>query len=189
MLILLASTVFFLFKKNQKLSKDGKSPEPEVIEEGPNLSVKQSIWQFASGLMVLLISANYLVDAAEELASLWGISELIIGLTVIAIGTSLPELATTIGGVLKKQNDLVIGTLVGSNILNLLSVLPMASMVTPADIPHVALWRDYAVMGVMTLLLALFAYGFSPKPMIDRFEGFMLLMAYIAYSCLLVFQV
>lgn len=149
---------------------------------------KKAIWHFSSGLIILLISTELLVVGASNLAGLLGVSELVIGLTIVAVGTSLPELATTLSSALKGQTGLAIGNIIGSNILNLVVVLSIAGLISPTEIAPVAINRDFVVVMAFTLLLALFAYGFSAKPIIARFEGFVLFLAWIAYNVLIYVQ-
>lgn len=186
---LLAGLAFVLWRiahQQKHAAEPIQSDPPAEISE---LSQRKTIWHFLSGLTVLLLSAQMLVWAATHLATHLGISELVIGLTVVAIGTSLPELATTLGSALKKQPELAIGNIVGSNILNLVAVLALPALIAPTDIPPSALWRDFLVMTALTFLLALFAYGFSPRPAITRFEGLALVVVWSAYNVLLYHQV
>ena len=114
--------------------------------------------------------------------------DIIIGLTIVAIGTSLPELAATVGSALKGHTDIAIGNVVGSNILNILAVLAVPSLVDPILIENVWLWRDGGMMLALTLLLAVFAYAVGSQPVITRFEGTVMLCAWVGYNLLLVSQ-
>ena len=113
---------------------------------------------------------------------------LIIGLTVIAIGTSLPELAATLAAAIKGHPDIAIGNVVGSNILNIVAVLAVPALITPVGLEIHVLWRDYGMMAALTLLLVLFAYGFGSRPIITRFEGCVMALAWIGYNVLLYTQ-
>ena len=115
-------------------------------------------------------------------------SELVIGLTVVAVGTSLPELAATLSAALKGHADIAIGNIVGSNILNILAVMAVPALVNPIGIEAHVLWRDYGMMAALTLLLVLFAYGLGSKPRITRFEGCVMALAWIGYMTLLYHQ-
>ena len=139
-------------------------------------------------MVVLLVSAQVLVYAATEIATMLGVSDMIIGLTIVAVGTSLPELAATIGSAVKGHPDIAIGNVVGSNILNILAVLAVPALVAPTAIDFVAFWRDGGMMLALTLMLALFAYGINSRAVITRFEGAVMLMAWIGYNLLLVQQ-
>jgi len=117
-----------------------------------------------------------------------GVSNLIIGLTVIAVGSSLPELAATVGAAIKGHTEIAIGNVVGSNMLDTLAVLAVPGLLTTAQMWPVALWRDCGMMAALTLLLALFAYGINSRAVITRFEGAVMLLAWIGYNMLLVQQ-
>jgi cation:H+ antiporter len=135
---------------------------------------------------VLLISAQVLVHSASSIAKILGVSDMIIGLTIVAIGTSLPELAATIGSAIKGHPDIAIGNVVGSNILNILAVLAVPALISGTGVPPAAFWRDGGMMLALTLMLALFAYGINSRPVITRFEGLVMLAAWIGYNLLLV---
>ena len=133
------------------------------IAELATLSKRRGLLFTLIGLGLLLVSAELLVYAAINVAVLLGISELIIGLTVVAIGTSLPELAATIGAAIKKQEDIAVGNIIGSNILNITAVLCIPALLGGASIEPSQLIRDGGTMLALTILLALFAYGFGKK--------------------------
>ena len=160
-------------------------PDLEEISSLEALSRTQALFWLITGLVVLVLAAELLVWASVTIALELGISELIIGLTVIAIGTSLPELAATVGAVLKGHTDIAIGNVVGSNILNILAVMAIGPIVNPVTIGAAVLWRDFGTMLALTLLLLLFAYGRDRRPVITRFEGGVLLLAWIGYNVLL----
>ncbi len=163
-------------------------PELEEIAALEQLTHTQAIIWLLTGLVVLLLAAQLLVWAATEMAMLLGVSELIIGLTVIAVGTSLPELAATVGSVIKGHTDIAIGNVVGSNILNILAVMALPPIIAPVTLDVAIMWRDFGMMLAMTLLLLLFAYGLNRRPVITRFEGAVLLLAWIGYNSLLFVQ-
>jgi cation:H+ antiporter len=153
------------------------------------MTPRQAWFWVILGLFVLLLSAELLVWAATTIADRLGVSEMIIGLTVVAIGTSLPELAATVGSAVKGHTDIAIGNIVGSNILNILAVLSVPGLIGGTEIEAVALWRDCGMMLALTLLLALFAYAINSVPAITRFEGTVMLFAWVGYNILLVQQV
>ncbi|MDH1442282.1 calcium/sodium antiporter [Pseudomonas sp. GD03721] len=138
-----------------------------------------------AGLVLLVAGSNFLVEGAVTLARALGISELVIGLTVVAIGTSLPELATSILAAIKGERDIAVGNIVGSNIFNLLCVLGLASLVSPAAIsvsPN-ALAFDFPVMiAVAVACLPIFFAGYR----INRWEGLLFLAYYVAYTLYLI---
>ena len=138
-----------------------------------------------AGLVLLVTGSNFLVEGAVTLARALGISELVIGLTVVAVGTSLPELATSILAAIKGERDIAVGNIVGSNIFNLLCVLGLASLVSPAAIsvsPN-ALAFDFPVMiAVAVACLPIFFAGYR----INRWEGLLFLAYYVAYTLYLI---
>lgn len=167
---------------------DEALPAIEDLDDIPELPKGQALSWLLSGLVVLLVSAEVLVWAASSIAQALGVSEMIIGLTIVAVGTSLPELAATVGSALKGHTDIAIGNVVGSNILNILAVMALPGMIHPVDMGAAVLWRDFGMMLVLTLLLMLFAYGISARPVITRIEGVILLSAWIGYNVLLYSQ-
>lgn len=193
LLLMLGVLMWRLIREHKRnpVSADAEAdlaPELEEIAALEQLTRKQAISWLLSGLLVLLLSAQLLVWAATEVATVLGVSELIIGLTVIAIGTSLPELAATVGSVIKGHTDIAIGNVVGSNILNILAVMALPPIIAPVTLEVAIMWRDLGMMTAMTLLLLLFAYGLNRRPVITRFEGAVLLMAWIGYNSLLFAQ-
>jgi len=138
-----------------------------------------------AGLVLLIAGSHFLVEGAVSLAKALGLSELVIGLTVIAVGTSLPELATSIMAAIRGERDIAVGNIVGSNIFNLLAVLGLASLVSPAAISVAtnALAFDFPVMIAVALAcLPIFFTGYS----ISRWEGLLFLAYYVAYTAYLV---
>ena len=156
------------------------------IEELATLSKQKGLLFTFLGLALLLVSAELLVYAAINVAVLLGISELIIGLTVVAIGTSLPELAATIGAAIKKQADIAVGNIIGSNILNITAVLCIPALLGGVSIEPAQLLRDGGTMLGLTILLALFAYGSGKKSEVTRLEGSILLVGWVIYTAYLI---
>lgn len=141
------------------------------------------------GIILLPLSATYLVDSSVFIAKSFGISDLVIGLTVIAIGTSLPELAASIMSIIKKEDDLAMGNIIGSNIFNILAVLSLAGLISPGDIDPEASYRDAPYMLGITVLLFLLCFtkrlgNFK----ITRSKGILLLVSFVAYQLLLFSQ-
>lgn len=190
-LLLLLGVLMWRLVREHRNSSDVEelAPELEEITALEQLTRTQAIVWLLTGLVVLLLAAQLLVWAATEIAVLLGVSELIIGLTVIAVGTSLPELAATVGSVIKGHTDIAIGNVVGSNILNILAVMALPAIIAPVTLDVAILWRDFGMMLAMTLLLLLFAYGLNRRPVITRFEGMVLLLAWIGYNSLLYTQI
>lgn len=140
------------------------------------------LWLLA-GLLLLVASSRLLVWGAVHIAQFLGVSDLVIGLTVVAVGTSLPELASSLSAVRKNEHDLALGNVLGSNLFNTLAVVGIAGAIHPIVAAPVVLYRDWAVMAALTLALFLFGYGFrSPgSGRINRWEGGALLLAYLVY--------
>lgn len=154
------------------------------------MPLKQALGTFVIGLVVLLASAKLLVWGAVEIATAFGISDLIIGLTIIAIGTSLPELAASIASAKKGEPDIAIGNVIGSNMFNILGVMAIPGLIAPSAIPADALSRDYPIMVALTVGLFIMAWHFKPeKRRLGRVEGGLLLSAFVAYQFLLFFSV
>lgn len=187
-LLTMLGVLMYRLYRGHKQGKADELPELEDLDDIPDLPLKKALFWLISGLLVLLLSAEMLVWGATTIAAALGVSELIIGLTIIAIGTSLPELAATVGSALKGHTDIAIGNIVGSNILNILAVMAIPGLIHPVAMGGAVLWRDFGMMLVLTLLLMLFAYGISARPMITRFEGVILLSAWIGYTVLLYSQ-
>ncbi len=177
-----------LMKNQQTAGVEVSESIHEELDELQQMPMGQAIFWLITGLLVLLVSAEVLVWSATEIAEALGVSELIIGLTIVAVGTSLPELAATVGSAIKGHSDIAIGNVVGSNILNILAVLAIPGLIGGADIDIVALWRDCGMMLALTLLLALFAYAIGSRPVITRFEGAVMLAAWCGYNLLLMNQ-
>jgi len=137
-----------------------------------------SIGALALGLIGLPLSAHLTVDAAAAVASAWGVSDAVIGLTVVAIGTSLPELATTVIAAFRQHGALALGNVLGSNLFNMLAIVGITAMVTPISIPPEILRLDIWVMLAATLLLVPFVVWQLP---IGRIAGAMFLSAYVLY--------
>ena len=176
------------------IKKEAKNHDPlidERIEELPEKlsSNKAYFWTF-TGLVFLLISSKLLVWGASNIASLYGVSDLVIGLTIVAIGTSLPELAATISSARKGETDLAVGNIVGSNLFNTLGVLAIPSLIQPLPLPKEALSRDMPIMLGLTVLLLLFSFGCfkGSRYKITKPKGVVLLFAFIAYEGLLYYQ-
>lgn len=151
-----------------------------------NLPTLNAVFWVIAGLVLLPLSSHFLVDSAVIIAQHFGISELVIGLTIIAIGTSLPELAASVAGVLKGEDDMAIGNVIGSNIFNILAVLSVGALINPSEIDPSAASRDIFVMIGATVLLLIMAMSFAQRTRrINRVEGFILLSAFVGYQFLL----
>lgn len=139
-----------------------------------------AIWTLV-GLIFLVLSSRILVWGAVEIAQDLGISDLVIGLTIIAVGTSLPELAASVMSALKKEHDMAIGNIIGSNMFNLLAVMALPGLIHPSELAPEVLHRDYPVVLALTIALFIMAYGFRGPGRVNRIEGGLLLAAFAAY--------
>ena len=187
---LLAGLAYILWQllRSEREADPTESALASELEELPEMKQSSALFWLFAGLAALLGSAQLLVYAATQIALDLGISSMIIGLTIVAIGTSLPELAATVGAAMKGQPDIAIGNIVGSNILNILAVLAVPALITTTALDFSALWRDSGMMLALTLMLALFAYGMNSRAVITRFEGLVMLLAWIGYNLLLIQQ-
>ena len=133
------------------------------------------------GLLTLLLGADLLVDGAVGIARILGVSQVVIGITIVAIGTSLPELAVSLASALKGEYGLAIGNIVGSNIFNLLAVIGVAATISPASLPPSVLSLHIFVMVAFTLVLFAMTYDYDGKAELSRLEGLALSAAYLAF--------
>lgn len=162
--------------------------EQELVTQ--TMSKSKAIFWLVFGLVVLILSSRVLVWGAVNIAQAFGVSDLIIGLTIVALGTSLPELAASIIAVRKGEHDIAIGNVVGSNMFNILAVIGIAGSISPmTNLSAEVLSRDWLVMMGMTVMLLVMAYGFRRAGRINRFEGAGLLLAFVAYNIWLVSSV
>jgi len=152
--------------------------EAEAASAGAPERVWLAILFFLGGLVGVLIGARLLVDGAIDIATAFGISEAVIGLTIVAVGTSLPELAATIAAALRRQGDVAFGNVIGSNIFNAAGVLGAAALVHPLEVPARILGEDIWVMLAATAILLVFAFT---GQRVDRREGALLLALYAGY--------
>lgn len=191
-LLLLLGLMLMLFSVVY-IGVSGRDKDPVVAEyeaEIPtDLSRGQSLVWLIVGLLVLVGSSRMLVWGAVGVAEHFGISDLIIGLTIVALGTSLPELAASIASVLKNEHDIAIGNVIGSNMFNILAVLGIPGVISPGSVDPDVVNRDMPVMIGLTVALFLMAYGFRGLGRINRGEALLLLAAYAGYQTLLYLSV
>lgn len=152
------------------------------------MPLKRALFWLVVGLLLLIVSSRVLVWGAVTIAQTLGVSDLVIGLTIVAIGTSLPELAASLIAARKGEHDIAIGNIVGSNMFNLLAVIGIAGAITPISvIPPEVMSRDWPMMMAGTVALFVMGYGFRGRQgRINRLEGGILLLTFIAYSAYLV---
>ncbi|MBS0001748.1 MAG: calcium/sodium antiporter [Thioalkalivibrio sp.] len=159
----------------------GVEMEQELVAHP--MPLRRALVWLVVGLVLLIVSSRILVWGAVTIAQALGVSDLIIGLTIVAIGTSLPELASSLAAVRKGEHDLALGNIIGSNLFNTLVVVGIAGAIHPLDTPPEVLTRDMAVMGALTLSLFVIGYGFRGRQgRINRVEGAVLLTVFLGYT-------
>lgn len=179
--LLLGLIVWFYMQS--KVKRDVLSKEFEEYEE-KRLSLARSIIYFLIGVVLLPISANIVVIGASRIATVLGVSSVLIGLTIVALGTSLPEAAASIAATYQDEADIAVGNVVGSNMLNIVAVLPFVALISPGAIDRLIVVRDMPVMIAMTVVLwGLLYFG---KYRLSRGHGILLLCCYIAYIAVLI---
>lgn len=170
--------------RNQKV--DSFSVEIELDLADKKMTIQQAFFWLLLGLACLIVSSRILVWGAVAIAQSLGVSDLMIGLTVVAIGTSLPELASSLAATRKGEHDIALGNILGSNIFNTLAVVGIAGVIAPMSLDSHVFSRDMPVMALLTLSLFIFGYGFRRQGRINRFEGGTLVCVYIGYTLYLI---
>ena len=180
-LILLALLLLFLIY-SIKVAKSNQHHEFDELETTIDKNQSAKTWlMLIISLIVLISSAKLVVWGGVEIAKFFQVSDLIIGLTVVALGTSLPELAVSISSVLKKQFEMVVGNVIGSNLFNTIAVLAIPGLIHPSAVPEQVMDRDYPIMLLLTVLLFIVSYKFSKQHIINRFEGLVLVGVFVWY--------
>tara|TARA_Y100001001_G_scaffold160555_1_gene183385 strand:- start:468 stop:1451 length:984 start_codon:yes stop_codon:yes gene_type:complete len=172
LIALLVFSLWWLFRADEA--------EQEMADDIPGMALGKAIGWLVLTLAVMIASSRALVWGATELARTFGVSELVIGLTVVAIGTSLPELAACVASALKRHHDLAIGNVIGSNLFNMLAVLPVPALLAPGVTDPAAAGRDFPVMLGLTLLLAALLL-WQRRGRLGRWIGALLACTYALY--------
>ena len=197
LLAVFAVTMAFSIRREMKKAKTGKgeglplasASQGESSATPSEKSLGKSILWLVLGLLLLVASSRALVWGAVAIARTLGVSDLLIGLTIVAIGTSLPELASSIAAARKGENDLALGNIIGSNLFNTLAVVGLAATVSPMDeIEKAVTYRDMPLMIVLTLALIVLGYRRKGDGRLNRIAGAILLAVYIGYLALLIVQ-
>lgn len=186
----LVSVVLWLIYQSLKKARTTPILQTEYEKElRAKISKPKAILQLAIGIILLPVSSHLIVESGTYIARFFHISDFVIGVTIFALGTSLPELATTLTGAKKKEYDIVIGNIIGANICNLLSVLAVAAIINPITLQKTTVYRDFAIMFFLSALLYFFAFGIGKKrgEIITRLEGACLVGLYIAFLISLYF--
>lgn len=184
---LLIAWMIWVGKRSQSVASNVQTtPADPLVSEfeqeiPTGLSTKQAVFWVLLGLLGLVLSSKLLVVGAVDIAQDLGISDLVIGLTIIAVGTSLPELAASVMSAIKGEDDMAVGNIIGSNMFNLLAVLALPGLIAPSVLEPAVLQRDFPVVVALTIVLFLMAYGFRGPGRINRLEGGLLLACFIAY--------
>ena len=183
--ILFVVFILAMLRISRKEKKNDDILLKEQADEIPvGVSNKKAIMWVVIGLIILPIAANTLVDSSVVIAKHFGMSDLVIGLTIIAVGTSLPELAASVAGVMKGEDDMAVGNIIGSNVFNILAVMAVPGILNPSALNDLIMGRDFWVMLAVSLLLVAMALGKSRS--INRFEAAFLVVVFIAYQSYLI---
>ena len=146
------------------------------------MSLNRALFWLVVGLVALIGSSRVLVWGAVEIAQMLGVSDLIIGLTIVAVGTSLPELASSLIATRKGEHDIALGNVIGSNLFNTLAVVGIAAAINPQEVAPEIFQRDILVMTVLTVTLFVICYGFRAPGQISRLKGGLLLASFGGYT-------
>ncbi|MDO9581705.1 MAG: calcium/sodium antiporter [Desulfomicrobium sp.] len=187
LLLVFAALMFWTIRQGMHKQKDALGIEIEHEMADGVMPLRKAVFWLVVGLVLLIVSSRILVWGAVEIAHAMGVSDLIIGLTIVALGTSLPELASSILAARKGEHDIALGNILGSNLFNTLAVVGIAGSISPMTVGPEVFSRDIMTMTVLTASLFIFGYGFR-KPgsgRINRFEGTLLLAGYIGYNAYL----
>ncbi|MCS0044596.1 MULTISPECIES: calcium/sodium antiporter [Vibrio diabolicus subgroup] len=179
--VLFGAFLFAMLQISRKEQKSGDvflDDQESEIPEG--VSNPKAIMWVVIGLILLPLAASMLVDNAVIIAKYFGMSDLVIGLTIIAIGTSLPELAASLAGVLKGEDDMAVGNIIGSNVFNILAVMGIPGIINPSVLSEYAMGRDFWVMLGVSLILVAMCLGKSRS--INRIEGAILFACFLGYQ-------
>jgi cation:H+ antiporter len=182
LLVLFCGLMVWTIRQGMKVKADSLGYEMEQELEIHAMPLRRAVFWLVVGLGLLIVSTRILVWGAVEIAHGFGISDLIIGLTIVAVGTSLPELASSIIAVRKGENDIALGNILGSNLFNTLAVVGIAGTINPLAVGPEVFSRDILVMAVLTVSLFVICYGFRGPGRINRIEGGVLLACYLGYN-------
>lgn len=187
LLILFASIMGWSIMQGMRARTDAFSKEMDVEMASSTMPLKSSVMWLVIGLVLLILSSRMLVWGAVTIAQSLGVSDLIIGLTIVALGTSLPELASSVAAALKKEHDIALGNVLGSNLFNTLAVVGIAGSIHPLEVENAVLFRDMPIMLGLTLSLVFMGLCRRKNARINRFEACLLLLSYVGYNGWLVF--
>jgi len=184
---LFAALVLWSIVQARRAPGDALSTEMERALAAAAMPLRAAVLWTGAGLVALVLSSRVLVWGAVATAQSFGIGDLVIGLTVVAVGTSLPELASSLAAIRRGEHDIALGNVIGSNLFNTLAVVGIAAAIRPMDVPAVVLARDVPVMAALTVLLFVVCYGFRGPGRVNQLEGAGLVAAFVAYTAWLIF--
>ncbi|WP_396621862.1 calcium/sodium antiporter [Marinobacter sp. W-8] len=185
LLVLFALVLGWSIWSGMRKTDDAFATEMDAELATHPMPIRKAMLWLVVGLVLLIISSRILVWGAVDLATRFGVSDLVIGLTIVAIGTSLPELASSIIAARKGEHDLALGNILGSNLFNTLAVVGIAGSIAPMAVANEVLIRDIPVMVGLTLALFVLGYGFRGPGRINRVEGAGLLAVFVGYTAYL----
>jgi cation:H+ antiporter len=185
LLLVFAGLMGWTVWQGMQRKTDALGSEMNQELESKTMPLGRAVFWLIAGLVLLIVSSRILVWAAVTIAHFFGVSDLIIGLTIVAIGTSLPELASSLIATRKGEHDIALGNVLGSNLFNTLAVVGIAGAIHPMQVAPEVVSRDILVMTVLTLSLFLFGYGFRGPGRINRIEGGLLAGSFAGYTILL----
>ncbi|MEM6960371.1 MAG: calcium/sodium antiporter [Myxococcota bacterium] len=174
--------------------QQGSNESPARSDEESMASVplptgtRVAVFWFSAGLIMLLVGSRLLVDGAVTVAQTIGVSDVVIGLSVVALGTSLPELAASVVAAYRNEHDIALGNVIGSNMFNTLGVLGLPGMIVPTEVAPICLYRDFSFMVGVAVLVLLLSYTSKRPYRLSRLSGAILLTCYAGYLCALVFD-
>jgi cation:H+ antiporter len=181
LLAVFAALMAWAITQGLRQGTDPLGGETEDRLGDPPMPRRRALIWLIVGLALLIVASRLLVWGAVAIAHRLGVDDLIIGLTVVALGTSLPELASSIAAIRKHEHELALGNILGSNLFNTLAVVGIAGAIHPLDIAPELLSRDVLTMGFLTLSLFAIGYGRHGRGRVNRYEGAFLLACYVAY--------
>jgi cation:H+ antiporter len=188
LLLLFAALIGWTIYSARRSKGDALEREYEQELSEHTMPPVKAAFALLVGFVILIASSRVLVWGAVGLAKAWGISDLIIGLTIVALGTSLPELASSLVAISRNEHDLALGNVIGSNLFNILAVVGLAGVIRPIELDTAVLLRDWSVMFALTLLALFMGIGIRRQGRINRLEGLTLLSVYLAYIAYLAYS-
>ena len=190
LLLVFVALMAWTIWQGMRLKRDSLGQEIEAELNEHEMPIRHALMWTLIGLVVLIVSSRMLVWGAVDIAQSLGVSDMIIGLTIVAIGTSLPELASSVIAARKGEHDIALGNIIGSNMFNTLAVVGLAGVIHPMAVDAEVFNRDILVMIGLTMLLFVMAYGLKKRSgQINRIEGSVLMLCFVSYTSYLIISV